>query len=95
MRTPRVIHVHMCTCVLVCMCARVRTWARGHVGTCVCINNEIAPFLGFLLSHYVHIPYIHARSYDFLLCETIFLFLFTQVTWRLEESPIVLFNCDC
>ena len=68
MRTPHVTkYVHVRACV------SARVWAR--VCAHVCMNNEIAPFLGFSLSHYVHIPYILAHSLSFLSCGTMFLFL--------------------
>ena len=37
---------------------------RVHVPVCarVCMNHEITYFSGFLLSHYVHMPYIRAHS---------------------------------
>ena len=40
--------VHVCACVSerVCVCA--------HMCAGMCMNNEIAPFSGFLLSHHVH-----------------------------------------
>ena len=47
------IHVHKreCACALVCACEY--------------INNEIAPFSRFFLSHYVHKSYIRAGLSDF------------------------------
>ena len=61
-------HVHVPACVSACahVCA--------HVCASVCINNEIAPFSGFLLSHYEHTTYILAHLPNFLSCETIILF---------------------
>ena len=38
------------------------------------MNNEITPSLGFSLSHYEYIPYIHTHSYDFSSYGTIFIF---------------------
>ena len=67
------VHVRACMSEHVCECA--------HVCVQVCINNKIAPFLEFLLSHYIHMTYIRARLSDFLPCGTIFLFLCAQVTW--------------
>ena len=55
---PRVTHMYIFRCV----CAHV------------CVNNEISPFSGFLLSHYVDKTYIHVDSFDFSSCETMFLF---------------------
>ena len=74
MRMPCVTHVYMCACVSVCACG--------------CMNNEITHFLGFLLSHYVHMPDIHAHSLSFLSCVTMFLFLCVQVMWHCVEHPI-------
>ena len=70
------------------MRVRVRTCVCAHMCVCVCINNEIAPFSGFLLSHYVHIPYILANSLSFFSCRTMFMFLFVQVTWQYVERSI-------
>ena len=58
------------------------------------MNNEIAPFLGFLLSNYEDIPYICAHSSNFLSCGTIFMFLCLQVMWGGMERPIARFNRD-
>ena len=33
---------------------QVHACVSARVCSCVCINNEIPPFLGFFLSHYVH-----------------------------------------
>ena len=45
-----------------------------HTSECarVCMNNEIEPFLGFSLCHYVHKSYISAGSSDFSSSGTIF-----------------------
>ena len=56
------------------------------------MNNEIAPFLGFLLSNYEHTTSILVHLPDFLSCETIFLFSFAQVTWRRVEHLICVLN---
>ena len=58
------------------------------------MNNEIAPILGFLLSHYEDIPYICEHSYDFSSCGSIFMFLCAQVTWLRVKRPVERFNCD-
>ena len=79
---PRVTHMYMCTCVSALGCA------------CVCMNNEIAPFSGFLLSFYKDIFYIRAHSSDFSSCGTIFMFLCAQVAWCRLERPIAQFNHD-
>ena len=69
------------TCVCVCVCA--------HVCAHVFMNNEKAPCLGYLISDYVHIPYIRGHSSHFLSCGTIFLLLCEQVTWHCVERSTV------
>ena len=78
---------HMCTYARVCECVYAHVRAR--------MNNEIAPFSGFSLSHYEDIPYIHAHSSNFSSCGTIFMFLCAHVMWRRVERLIVQFNHDC
>ena len=75
---------HTCTCARVCALACA----------CVCKHIEITPFLGFSLSHYVHIAYICPHSSNFSSCETIFLFLCAQMMWQRVEHPIAAFNHD-
>ena len=58
------------------------TYVRVCLDVCeragVCMNNEITPFSGFLLSHYVHLTYILTHFLSFLSCGIIFsLFLCT------------------
>ena len=84
--SPRV-NVYACVSVLLCVCAQV--CARG------CMNNEIAAFSGFSLSHYVHMTYILAHSLSFSSCGTIFLFLYAHLTWRRVECLIARFNHNC
>ena len=61
----------------------------------VCLNNELVPFSGFLLSHYEYTTYILAHLPDFLSCGTIFLLSHAQATWHHVECLIRALNENC
>ena len=74
----------MCECVCVHVCARVcvcvHVCARVCACVCMCMINEIAPFSGFLLSHYEKSTYILAHSPDFFVMHDYFSISYAQVT---------------
>ena len=60
-------------------CISAHLCARMSVCACVCMNNEIEPFLGFFLPHYVHMTYILTHFFSFSSCGTMFsLFLYAS-----------------
>ena len=63
-----------------------------RVCACVCKNNEIAPFLGFSLSHYVHKTYKLAHSCSFSSCGIMFIYFCAQVMWWQVKRLVARFN---
>ena len=80
------------TRVQVRSCVSARVGMCAHVCACVCMNNKIAPVLGFLLSRHQDTTYILAHSHDFLSSSTIFLFSYAHVAWCRVERSIRVFN---
>ena len=60
----------------------------------MCMNNEISPFSGFALSHYVHTTYIFVQIVSFELCGIMFSLFCAHVIWQNVERAIHVLNCD-